>query len=127
VHSPHSFEVCFCKTCSNKAVDLNSKIRKKNKKNVIDELRNTRHFGFPDPYISIWGLCRVPKSLSSAFYRALGKHYFVECRPRQSPALGNETVYRVQDSRHSEAIVWGTDIPGSTRRIKDLTRGPKAP
>ena len=23
--------------------------------------------------------------------------------------------------------LWGTDIPGSTRRIKDLTKGPRAP
>jgi hypothetical protein len=24
-------------------------------------------------------------------------------------------------------LLWGTDIPGSTRRIKDLTKGPRAP
>jgi hypothetical protein len=87
-------------------------------------------------------LCRVPASLPSAFYRALGKDYFAECRPRQSPTLGNETVYRVQDTRHSEALdkehfaerqTLGKD--GSRQRaISDrlqltavsLCRGPKA-
>jgi hypothetical protein len=46
----------------------------------------------------------VPESLLSVFYRALDKDYFAECRTRQSPALGNETVYRVQGTRHSEAL-----------------------
>jgi hypothetical protein len=84
----------------------------------------------------------VPESLSSAFYRALGKDYFVECRPRQSPMLGNETVYRVQDTRHIEAL--GKEpfaerqklgIDGSRQRVVSgrlqltavsLCRGPKA-
>jgi hypothetical protein len=39
-------------------------------------------------------LCRVPVALSSAFYR----------HTRQSPALGKELVYRVQDTRHIEAL-----------------------
>jgi hypothetical protein len=39
-------------------------------------------------------LCRVPTSLSSAFYRALGK----------SLALGKELVYREQDTRYIEAL-----------------------
>jgi hypothetical protein len=34
-------------------------------------------------------------SLPSAFCRALDKEAFVECGARQSPALGNELVYRV--------------------------------
>jgi hypothetical protein len=38
-------------------------------------------------------------ALPSAFYRALGKETFVECRTRQSIALGNENFYREQDSR----------------------------
>ena len=33
--------------------------------------------------------------LPSAFYRALGKAGFAECRTRQRPALGKELVYRV--------------------------------
>jgi hypothetical protein len=40
-------------------------------------------------------LCRVPVALPSAFYRALGKSGFAECRTRQRPALGKELVYRV--------------------------------
>jgi hypothetical protein len=73
---------------------------------------------------------------------ALGKDYFAECRPRQSPALGNETVYRVQDTRHSEALgkehfaEWQTiGKDGSQQRAVSgrlqltavsLCRGPKA-
>jgi hypothetical protein len=50
------------------------------------------------------GLCRVPDSLPSAFCRALGKGCFAESRTRQSPALGNELVYRVQDTRHKKTL-----------------------
>jgi hypothetical protein len=50
------------------------------------------------------GLCRVPASLPSAFCRALGKGCFAESHTRQSPALGNELVYRVQDSRHRKTL-----------------------
>jgi hypothetical protein len=50
------------------------------------------------------GLCRVPASLPSAFSRALGKSAFVESHTRQSPALGNELVYRVQDTRHRKTL-----------------------
>jgi hypothetical protein len=49
-------------------------------------------------------LCRVPEALLSAFYRALGKADFAECRPRQSPALGKEIVYRVPGTRHRQAL-----------------------
>jgi hypothetical protein len=51
-------------------------------------------------------LSSLPKSdpLPSAFYRALGKEDFVECRTRQSPSLGKELVYRELDTRHSEAL-----------------------
>jgi hypothetical protein len=49
-------------------------------------------------------LCRVPASLPSAFYRALGKEDFAESRTRQSTALGNELVYRVQDTRHRTTL-----------------------
>jgi hypothetical protein len=50
------------------------------------------------------GLCQVPESLPSAFYQALGKDCFAECHPRQSPTLGNDPVYPVQDTRHNEAL-----------------------
>jgi hypothetical protein len=50
------------------------------------------------------GLCRVPDSLPSAFCRALGKGGFTESRTRRSPALGNELVYRVQDTRHRKTL-----------------------
>jgi hypothetical protein len=46
----------------------------------------------------------VPESLPSAFYQTLSKEDFAESRTRQSPALGKELVYRVQDTRHSEAL-----------------------
>jgi hypothetical protein len=49
-------------------------------------------------------LCRVPAALPSAFYRALGKVDFAEGRTRQSPALGKDLVYRVQGTRHSQAL-----------------------
>jgi hypothetical protein len=44
-------------------------------------------------------LCRVLGALPSAFCRVLDKDVFAECRTRQSPALGNDRVYREQDSR----------------------------
>jgi hypothetical protein len=46
----------------------------------------------------------VPAALPSAFYRALGKADFAERRTRQSPTLGKELIYRVQDTRHSQAL-----------------------
>jgi hypothetical protein len=49
-------------------------------------------------------LCRVLGALPSAFCRALGKEVFVECRTRQSPALGNDRVYREQGSRHRNTL-----------------------
>jgi hypothetical protein len=41
--------------------------------------------------------CRTlgTEMLPSAFCRALGKEAFAECGAQQSPALGNEPVYRV--------------------------------
>jgi hypothetical protein len=68
------------------------------------------------------GLCRVPGSLPSAFYRALGKEHFAESRTRQSPALGKVLVYRVWDTRHREIL--GKD--GARQRAVSLCRGPKA-
>jgi hypothetical protein len=80
--------------------------------------------------------------LPSAFYRTLGKEDFVERRTRQSPAPGKELVYRVQDTRHNEAL--GKDCfaerqtlgkDGSRQRavssrlqltVVSLCRGPKA-
>jgi hypothetical protein len=72
-----------------------------NTKFYFTSLRFTRHYRNP-------GLCRVPDSLPSAFCRALGKGGFVESRTRQSPALGNELVYRAantrQDTRHRKTL-----------------------
>jgi hypothetical protein len=46
----------------------------------------------------------VPEALPSAFYRALSKADFAEYRTRQSSALSKELVYRVQDTRHIQAL-----------------------
>jgi hypothetical protein len=46
----------------------------------------------------------VSAGLPSAFYRALGKADFAERRTRQSPTLGKDLIYRVQDTRHSQAL-----------------------
>jgi hypothetical protein len=35
-------------------------------------------------------------------------------------------VERAKDHGQIGVVVWGTDIPGSTRRIKDLTKGLRA-
>jgi DNA-binding transcriptional LysR family regulator len=43
-------------------------------------------------------------ALPSAFCRALGKDAFAECRPQQSPALGNDHVCREQDSQHRNTL-----------------------
>jgi hypothetical protein len=50
------------------------------------------------------GLCRVPAGLPSAFYQALSKADFAERRTRQSPMLGKDLIYRVQDTRHNQAL-----------------------
>jgi hypothetical protein len=87
------------------------------------------------------GLCRVLTSLPSAFYRALSKEAFAESRTRQSPALGNELVYWVQDTRHRNTLgkdmfaEWQTLDKGGARqkavsgRLKltaaSLCRGPR--
>jgi hypothetical protein len=42
--------------------------------------------------------------LPSAFCQALGKESFAESHTRQSPALGNELAYRVQDTRHRNTL-----------------------
>jgi hypothetical protein len=54
-------------------------------------------------------LCRV------LFSRALDKEAFAESRTRQSPALGNELVYRVQDTRHRNTL--GKDIFDERRTL----------
>jgi hypothetical protein len=46
----------------------------------------------------------VSESLSSAFCRALGKEGFTESHTWQSPALGNELIYRAQDTRHMTTL-----------------------
>jgi hypothetical protein len=57
----------------------------------------SRHYRNPALY-------RVPAALPSAFYRALGKADFAECRPRQSPAIGKSMVYRAPGTRHRQAL-----------------------
>jgi hypothetical protein len=49
-------------------------------------------------------LCLVLCALLSIFCRALDKAVFVGCHTRQSPTLGNDHVYREQDSRHMETL-----------------------
>jgi hypothetical protein len=49
-------------------------------------------------------LCRVLSALRSAFCRALDKEVFAECHTRQSPTLGNDRVYREQDSWHRKTL-----------------------
>jgi hypothetical protein len=79
----------------------------------------------------------VPDSLPSAFSRALGKAAFAESRTRQSPTLGNELVYRVQDTRHRKTFGkdtfadWQTLGKGPSAAVLKLTavslcRGPQA-
>jgi hypothetical protein len=46
----------------------------------------------------------VSDFLPSAFCRALGKEGFVESRTRQNSTLGNEPLYRVQDTRHRTTL-----------------------
>jgi hypothetical protein len=58
-------------------------------------------------------LCRVLGALPSAFYRALNKEVFAECRTRQSPALGNDRVYQEQDSWHRNTLgEWRRSVKG---------------
>jgi hypothetical protein len=46
----------------------------------------------------------VSDSLPSAFCRALSKEGFAESRTRQSSGLGNEPLYRAQDTRHRTTL-----------------------
>jgi hypothetical protein len=64
---------------------------------MLDHYLNNYHYRNP-------ALCRVPAALPSAFYRALGKADFAECRPRQSPVLGKAMVYRAPGTRHRQAL-----------------------
>jgi hypothetical protein len=72
------------------------------------------HYRNPD-------LCRVPAALPSAFYRTLGKTDFAESRTRQSPTLGKDPIYRVQDTRHSQAL--GKDGKGKDDFAESQTLG----
>jgi hypothetical protein len=49
-------------------------------------------------------LCRVLDALPSTFYRAYGKEVFPDWRTRQSSSLGNDRVYREQDSQHRKTL-----------------------
>jgi hypothetical protein len=75
-------------------------------------------------------------TLSSAFCRALGKGGFTKTRTRWTPALGNELVYRVQDTRHRKTLgkdnfaEWPTLGKGLSAAVPKLTavslcRGPR--
>jgi hypothetical protein len=71
----------------------------------------------------------VPGALPSAFCRALGKDFFAESRTRQSPTLGNEVVYRVQDTRYRNTLGKGDARQRAVNgRLKltavNLCRGP---
>jgi hypothetical protein len=63
-------------------------------------------------------------ALPSAFYRALDKEDFTERRTRQSPAFGKELVYRVQDTRHNEALGKDYFAERQTLGKKALGKGP---
>jgi hypothetical protein len=70
---------------------LNPKKKYENKYSISDHYRNP-------------ALCRVHGALPSAFCRALDKEVFAEHRSRQSTALGNDHVYREQNSRHRNTL-----------------------
>jgi hypothetical protein len=53
--------------------------------------------------------------LPSAFSRALSKKAFAKSLTRQTPALGNELVYRKQDTRHRNTL--GKDIFAERRTL----------
>jgi hypothetical protein len=67
--------------------------------NTLSMEMDARHFRFSMVQIpprSTTKVCRLPCTI--------GIRGFVECRTRQSPALGNERVYREQDSRHRNTL-----------------------
>jgi hypothetical protein len=71
--------------------------------------------------IRLFAECRRAAALPSAFYRALGKADFAERRTRQSPTLGKDLIYRVQDTRHSQAL--GKDCFAESQTLdKDSSR-----
>jgi hypothetical protein len=57
----------------------------------------------------------VPEPLASAFCRALGKEAFAESRTRQSPALGNALVCRVQDTGYKNTL--GKEVFAESRTL----------
>jgi hypothetical protein len=72
------------------------------------------------------GLCRVPASLPSAFYRALGKEDFDERRTRQSPALRKELVYECRTLGTAKHLA-KTALPSVKHSAKmALGKGPLA-
>jgi hypothetical protein len=44
------------------------------------------------------------RGFASDFCRSLGKECFAESRTRHHPTLGNELIYRVQDTRHRTTL-----------------------
>jgi hypothetical protein len=82
--------------------------------NFMEEIKDmtlNKRYHYQNP-----GLCRVSDTLPSAFYRALGKEAF-------GPALGNELVYRVQDTRYRNTLgkdtfaEWRTLSKGSSAAV----------
>jgi hypothetical protein len=73
-------------------------------------------------YFTLYSLSEFG-SLPSAFYRALGKGVFVERRTRQSPALGNDRVYREQDSRLKNTL--GKEIFAECQILDEWQRSAK--
>jgi hypothetical protein len=57
----------------------------------------------------------VTGALPSAFCRVLDNDFFAESHTRQSPTLGNEVVYRVQDTRYRNTL--GKDVFAECRTL----------
>jgi hypothetical protein len=85
---------------------------------MIYHILAKRNYHYRNP-----GLCRVPDALPSALCRTLGKGGFAESRTRRIPALGNELVYRVQDTRHRRTL--DKDMFADSAKVT-LGKGPSA-
>jgi hypothetical protein len=65
--------------------------------------------------------------LPSVFCRVLDKEVFAKCRTRQSPVLGNDHVYREQDSRHRKTLGKDTFVECSTLGERQLSAKSRQP
>jgi hypothetical protein len=68
-------------------------------------------------------LCQVLDALPSVFCWTLGKELFAECRTRQSPALGNDRIYREQDSQHRKTL--GKEVFADCQTLGERRRSAK--